>query len=239
MEILLIGLIVASAACVQGAIGFGLGMLAAPLIALIAPELLPGTVLLLATVLSLSAMLRERSRIDWRTVGWASLGRVPGSMLGALVVSLLPPSGLTLGLAAAVLLGVLGSTLGWRPRRTTATLLTAGAASGVLGTATSIGGPPMALVLRGEGPARVRATLSACFVAGCLLSLLSLVGVGALTAEQLRAAGLLLPFVLLGLLASGLVNRRIDDARLYRGAVAISVLGALAAAAGAVAALLP
>ncbi len=238
VELLLIGVIVALAACVQGAIGFGLGMLAAPLIALIAPELLPGTVLVLATFLSLSAMLRERSRIDWGIVGWASLGRIPGSLLGAAVVALLPPAGLTLGLAAAVLLGVLGSALGWSPRRTTGTLLMAGGASGVLGTATSIGGPPMALVLRGEEPAVVRATMSGCFVVGCLLSLGSLLGVGALTGAQLRAAALLLPFVLLGLLASGLVNRRVDGRRLYRGAVAASVLGSLAAAAGAVVALL-
>ena len=41
MEFVLVGTILAIAACVQGAIGFGLGMLAAPLIALIAPELLP------------------------------------------------------------------------------------------------------------------------------------------------------------------------------------------------------
>lgn len=238
MEIVLIGAIVAIAACVQGAVGFGLGMLAAPLIALIAPELIPGTVLLLATALSVSALLRERSRIDWPIVGWASLGRVPGSLVGAGAVALLPDAGLTLVLAGSVLLGVALSLRGWRPRRTRGTILLAGGASGALGTATSIGGPPMALVLRGEDPAMVRATLSGTFVVGCALSLTSLASFGQLRLEHLTTALVLLPCIGLGLLASGPINRRIDSERLYRGAVAVSVIGAIAAAIGGASALL-
>lgn len=234
MEILLIGVIVAVAACVQGAVGFGLGMLAAPLIALIAPELLPGSVLLLATVLSMAALWRERTEVDWPTVGWVSLGRVPGALAGALVVALLPTAGLTLTLAVVVLLGVATSLMGWRPRRTRGTSALAGAASGVLGTATSIGGPPMALLMRGGRPAQVRATLSGCFALGSLLSLGSLLALGQLTVQQLRATAVLLPFLLLGLLASGHVNRHVDARRVYVGAVAVSILGALLAAAGAV-----
>ncbi|EWS80461.1 sulfite exporter TauE/SafE family protein [Brachybacterium phenoliresistens] len=238
MEIVLIGVIVAVATCVQGSVGFGLGMLAAPLIALIAPELIPGTVLLLATTLSLSTLLRERSHVDWGAVGWASIGRIPGSLLGAGAVALLPDAGLTVVLAGTVLLGVALSLAGWRPHRTRATTLLAGGASGALGTATSIGGPPMALILRGEEPGMVRATLSGTFVVGCALSLASLGALGQLHLEQLRAAIVLLPFVAAGLLASGPIARRIDSARLYSGAVLVSVVGALAAAAGGASALL-
>ena len=238
MEIVLIGAIVAIATCVQGSVGFGLGMLAAPLIALIAPELIPGTVLLLATTLSLSTLLRERSQVDWGAVGWASIGRAPGSLLGAGAVVLLPDAGLTVVLAGTVLLGVVLSLAGWRPPRTRGTTLLAGGASGALGTATSIGGPPMALILRGEEPGMVRATLSGTFVVGCVLSLASLGALGELRLEQVRAALVLLPFVAAGLLASGPIARRIDSARLYTGAVVVSVIGAVAAAIGGAAALL-
>ena len=98
-----------------GAIGFGLGMLAAPLIALIAPEQLPGTVLLLAFVLSFATFFRERDEIQWSVVGWVSLGRVPGSLLGALLVATLPTAGLSLVLAVAVILGIVVSLVGWSP----------------------------------------------------------------------------------------------------------------------------
>lgn len=230
MEIIVIGLIVAVAACVQGAIGFGLGLISAPLIALIAPELLPTTIILLATVLTISALLRERRETLWRFVGWTTLGRIPGTAAGALGVAFLPGWVITLAVSVAVILAVVLSTLGWRPRHTRTTFLVAGSASGLLGTSTAIGGPPLALVLRGEEPGLVRSTLSGAFLAGSLLSLASLLAVGELRLEHLRAAALLLPFLGAGLLASGIVNRRIDSRRLYIGAVTVSLLGAAVAA---------
>ena len=69
----------------------------------------------------------------------------------------------------AVLL-VLLSVCGWRPRPRPAAVVVAGAASGLLGTATSIGGPPMAMALHHSGGPAMRGTLSAFFLLGSLLS---------------------------------------------------------------------
>jgi len=227
MELIIIGAILAVAACVQGAIGFGLGMLAAPLIALIAPELLPGTVLLLAFVLSFAIFIRERGEIKWSVVGWTSLGRVPGSLVGAVLVAILPVSGLSLVLAAAVILGVVVSLVGWRPGYSLGSASVAGFAAGILGTSTSIGGPPLALILRDLSPSAVRGTMGAAFVAGTALSVVFLWAGGSLSAEQWKAALVLLPAVAVGFMLSSLVNRFIQSRHLYVGSVVLSLVGAV------------
>lgn len=226
MELVVVGIILGIGACVQGAIGFGLGMLAAPLMALIAPELLPGTVLLLAFVLSTATFLRERGDIEWSVVGWVSLGRLPGSLLGAALVMLLPTAGLSLVLAVSVIFGVLVSLIGWRPGYGARSATIAGFSAGVLGTSTSIGGPPLALILRGLSPATVRGTMGAAFVVGSAISVTFLAFSGSLGVEQWRAALLFLPAVVAGFLLSGLVNRHVNSRHLYVGSVLLSLLGA-------------
>ena len=99
MELLIIAVLLFIAACVQGAIGFGLGLLAAPLIALIRPDLLPGLILILAFGMSLAMWARDRGAVEWPVVGWSLLGRLPGSLLGAWAVAALPVTGLKLVLA--------------------------------------------------------------------------------------------------------------------------------------------
>lgn len=227
MEMIAIGAILALGACVQGAIGFGLGMMAAPLIALIAPEQLPGTVLLLAFALSFATFFRERDGIQWSVVGWVSLGRVPGSLLGALLVAALPTAGLSLVLAVAVILGIVVSLVGWSPGYGRRSAGIAGVAAGILGTATSIGGPPLALILRGLSPSVVRGTMGAAFVIGTALSIAALWAGGSLNAEQWRASLVFLPAIGVGFLLSGLVNRYVDSRHLYVGSVVLSLIGAV------------
>ncbi|GAB3185170.1 sulfite exporter TauE/SafE family protein [Nesterenkonia halophila] len=225
-ELAIIGIVVLVAACLQGSIGFGLGMLAAPVVALLRPDLLPTTLILLAALTSLYALLRERSSIDGPLFGWAFAGRLPGTALGLLAVTQLPPPALSLTLGATVIGGVWLSIHGWTPRVTRASTATAGALSGLFGTATSIGGPPMALIARNLDPATIRATLSAYFTAGSLLSLVALWAGHAVQPAHLWTALALTPFMAAGLLASNLTRRRLNSRRLYAVAASASVVGA-------------
>ena len=52
----------------------------------------------------------------------------------------------------AVLLCVALSVISWRPQPTPPSLVTAGVASGSFGTATSIGGPPLAVLYQHHPP---------------------------------------------------------------------------------------
>lgn len=228
MELLIIAVLLFIAACVQGAIGFGLGLLAAPLIALIRPDLLPGLILILAFGMSLAMWARDRGAVEWPVVGWSLLGRLPGSLLGAWAVAALPVTGLKLVLALAVILGTVSSLIGWAPGHGRRNSVIAGAAGGFLGTTTAIGGPPLALIMRSMPVARVRGTLSVCFVIGSLLSILLLGVSGSLGLGHLRAALIFAPAVAGGFLLSGLVNRYLDRRRVYLVSVLVSLIGALA-----------
>ena len=82
-------LLAAIAACVQGTVGFGLALTSAPLLALLDPAFVPGPLLVASLPVSLAALVRERHHADVRGVAAAFVGRVPGTVVGALAVAAL------------------------------------------------------------------------------------------------------------------------------------------------------
>ncbi|MZE71117.1 TSUP family transporter, partial [Streptomyces sp. SID5789] len=114
-------------------------------------------------------------------------------LAGALLVVALPARHLALLVAAVVLAGVTVSVAGYVPRQRRSSVVLAGMASGLMGTATSIGGPPMAMVWQRLGGPELRATMSAFFLAGSLMSLAALTAADAVGAHALRGTALLTP----------------------------------------------
>jgi len=169
----------------------------------------------------------ERACLDLRGAGWALAGRVPGSVLGAGLVSVMSPAVLAWTVAATVLLGVLVSLRGWRPRVNPWTQALAGALSGVMGTTTSVGGAPMAILWQASEGARLRGTMSAFFLVGSALSLLALAAWGEVPLAALSTAAWLAPFALAGLVVSRYVNRFLTRRRIRAVALAASAVGAI------------
>ncbi|KQU36457.1 MULTISPECIES: sulfite exporter TauE/SafE family protein [unclassified Rhodococcus (in: high G+C Gram-positive bacteria)] len=227
LEWLVVGVAIFTASCLQSSIGFGMGMVAAPVLAIIDPRMVPGTIILLATALTALVVVRERTSIDVRGAGWALVGRVPGVIAGAALLVVLPERGVSIMLGAVVLFGVVATAIGWSPTPRRGSLMTAGAASGLLGTATSIGGPPMALIWSGSSGAALRSTMSGFFLIGSLMSLAALGVAGSLDAHSLATGALLLPVVALGYMASRWVNRVLDRRRLRWVSIVVSAGGAL------------
>ncbi|CAN5483737.1 sulfite exporter TauE/SafE family protein [soil metagenome] len=214
------------ASCLQASIGFGMGMFAAPIVAIVDPALIPGTLIMLATFVTLVVSVRERDDIDLNGTKWALVGRVPGTIAGALLLAALPERWLAVLLAGVVLLGVVLTGAGWIPAARRRNVVLAGAASGILGTATSIGGPPMALVWQRSSGARLRGTMSGFFLIGSLMSLAMLWLTGAVGTHTLWTFALLVPATVVGYVLSRYVNRFLDPARLRRVAITVSALGA-------------
>jgi uncharacterized protein len=211
----------------QASIGFGMGMLAAPIVAIVDPTMIPGTLIMLATVLTLLVVIREHHAIDLTGTGWALAGRVPGTIAGALLLAALPGRALALVLAGVVLAGVALSSVGWIPEPHPRNLVLAGATSGVLGTATAIGGPPMALVWQNTSGARLRGTMSGFFLIGSLMSIGMLAVTGSIGRATLMSFAALIPAVAIGFLLSRLVNRVLDRRRQRWAAITISTVGAV------------
>lgn len=227
LEFIFIGLVVFAAAWLQGAVGFGLGMVTAPVLALLRPDLLPATVIALAFFTSIFVLLREWKSVDWRFFCWAFIGRLPGTLLGAMAVSVFAPVYISLLVGMAVIGGATLGSFGWSPRPHGRNLIAAGAASGVFGTATSIGGPPLAIVMRRERPAVTRATMSAHFTFGSVVSLAALWLGGSFGLVHVLAAAGLAPFMVVGLMMSNIMIHRLNGPLLYAIGTVASLIGAL------------
>jgi hypothetical protein len=171
-------------------------------------------------------VLRERAGIDVRGVGWALAGRVPGTALGVLALLWAPPRQLATLFAGLVLCAVALTASGLRVAPTRANLVGAGIASGVMGTMTSIGGPPVALVYQHAEGAALRGTLGAYFTLSGLISLAGLGLAGLLGARELSAALTLVPGTLVGFFASRWTRPALDRAGTRPAVLALAALAA-------------
>lgn len=221
------GLAVLLGAAVQGSVGIGLGLLAAPVFALADPTLVPGTILLMTSVMPMLTAWRERKDVDWRGLGFALLGRVPGTAVGVYIVATQPPSTTAVVVGVVVLGAVALSVTAWEARPTPRALLTAGLISGVGGTATSVGGPPVALLYQRSGGPTLRATMGMYFLIGNISSLLALAAAGEVATDDVTRAVFLLPFLLVGFLVSGPLRRHVDGSRLRVAVLVVSASSAV------------
>jgi uncharacterized membrane protein YfcA len=224
---LIAGLVLALGGLVQGALGFGLALVAVPVIALVEPALLPAPMLLVMTIHSVLTMVREREHVDWPGVGWATLGRLPGTVIGVLVVDSLPQRGFFVVVGLGVLAFTLLSVVTWQPRPSPPALTAAGLVSGAFGTAMAIGGPPLALLYQHEHGARIRSTLAAYFTLGTVVSAVALAVAGHLRLADVASAGLLVPFLVAGFALSGPARRLVDGGRIRYAVLGFVALSAL------------
>jgi uncharacterized membrane protein YfcA len=195
-------IVMAVGSVLQGSIGFGLALFAAPILALIDPHLAPGPLLVANLCLTLLMARREWHAVQLRHLGWALGGRVVGIVIAIAIMARLSAANLELLFGGLVLFAVLITAAGVAFRLSPGTLAGAGVVSGVTGTATGIGGPPMALVYQRETGPEIRGTLSAYFTVGAVLSALGLWWVDKFGMAELISGLLLCPGVLLGYLAS-------------------------------------
>jgi uncharacterized membrane protein YfcA len=219
-QLLIIVAVTTVGALLQGSIGFGLNLLAAPTLMLVDPAFVPGPLIADAIVLTLLMIWREHRHLDFSGVGWAFVGRVPGSFVGLALLVWLPPSQLKVVFGMMILVGVAMSMAGVNFRPTPKSLVGAGAAAGIMSITTSVGGPPMALVYQAAPGNVLRATLSGQFCVGALLSILVLVVGGRFGATELWYSTVLIPGTVVGYLLSSRLTAYLD-----RGYLRPAVLG--------------
>jgi uncharacterized membrane protein YfcA len=220
--------VVAVTSAVHGTVGFGMNLLAVPVLVVLDPALVPGPAVAAGIVLSALVLARERATVDKR-LGWAMVGLLPGTMVALLLLSLIPTSELALAMGLLVLVAVGISATHVKMTPTPLTLFIAGVASGFLATAGSIGGPPMALVYAHSSGTRVRTNLSGFFVITGVTSLVALTLTGHFAIREAQLTALLLPGVLLGYAASGRLRPWADSGYTRSAVLLLSALAGIAA----------
>lgn len=220
-------LAVLAGAAVQSAVGLGLGLVAAPIVSYLDPTVMPGAMLITGVLLPVLTLLQEWRHVDWRGVAWGLPARVPGTMAGVWVVAVLEPRALAALVGFMVLTAVVLTVWSFRVRITPVSLITAGALSGFAGTATSVGGPPLALLYQYEPPERVRATLAAFFFAGASISIAGLAAGGQLDQRTVVAGLAAIPFVGLGFLLGNVLRKWVEPGWLRIAMLCVVTLSAL------------
>jgi len=199
---------------VQGSLGFGLGMLTSPIFAMIDHSFVPVAMMLAVMPLTFGVAIRDRKFIDASGFKWAILGRFPGVFIGIVALRAMNKDALAYSVAASVTIAVIISIITTKrgqvvPTNVT-TLTSAGFASGFMGTVTSIGGPPMALVYKDGDPRTVRATLAAFFSIGVVITVTGFVLSGEIGRHELALTLVILPGVIAGLPISSLLGNRMS-----------------------------
>ncbi len=227
IELALASGIVAIGATLQGSVGFGLGMVGAPLLILIDPRFVPAPLLCASVVLTLSLTHRERRSIEFSDLKWALIGRIVGVGIAAAFLAVVSGERIALVFGILVLLAVGISVSGIHLKPTSRTLVVAGTLSGFMGTTVSIGGPPMALVYQNQSGPRIRGTLSAYFTVGVAISLTALHFVGRFGTQELLLAAVFLPGVALGFWISRHTSSLLDRGYTRAAVLAVSASAAV------------
>lgn len=193
---------VAAGALVQGSIGFGFVLLAAPVVGVMEPQALPVTFLWLALPLSIWMAIKERHHIDRQGFAQMTAGRIVGSIAAAWVVAVIAADDLAVAVGSAIVLAVLISAFAPDVEVGAKGRLLAGVVSGLMGTVGGVGGPASVLAYQQREGAEIRATLAITFVVGTAVSLVALGIAGKVELWHLTLAGVLLPGMVVGLAAS-------------------------------------
>lgn len=220
-------LIVTTGIALQAIIGIGFGLVAAPLLYLLDPAYVPAPVLITGFMLSVIIVLQQRQSLQWRRVMPAILARLPGAWLGAWLLLMIPPATLSLLFGSAILLAVAISLRSFHFRVTPLSLTIGGFISGAIGTATSVGGPPMALVYQHEPRHTARNEIAAFFLIGTPGSIVMLAMQGGIDQHSLLLSLKMLPGVGLGWALSRLLERRLNMHSARTALLLVSSLSAL------------
>jgi uncharacterized membrane protein YfcA len=153
---------------------------------------------------------------------------VPGTFVGAWLVAAFTEQQIGVVLAVMVLVAVGLTVRTVSVPLNPASLATAGFVAGATGTATSIGGPPIALLYQRERPQVVRATLSVFFFVGVILSLTGLALSGSLARTPSLVALVLAPGVLVGYVVGRRSRSMVDGPAFRRAVLLVCTVSAVA-----------
>jgi uncharacterized membrane protein YfcA len=212
---------------IQSSFGIGGALIAAPALLLVNPLFVPLPVLVANVFVSALASRREWRAVNQQDLFYLLTGRLAGTLPALVLLGLISQTSFDLLFGVMLLIAVALSLTGLTVPLNRLNLFLAGSLSGLMGTASSIGGPPTALVYRQVDGARFRATLSMQLLVGGLISITGLLLMSELKQAQLIASALLLPGVIGGYGLSRIGFQRVNREAINFFVLAVSAFSAL------------
>jgi len=183
---------------IQVTSGVGGGFVIVPLLAWIDLSLVPAPLIFASLSLSGLMAVRERHAVDWQQIPLILGGLVPGSLLGAWVLTSVSLDKLGIVFGNVILLAIMVAASGRHIPVNRVTCVLTGALSGTMGTSSGIGAPPLALLYQDQPGARIRATLAVLYSGASLIMLTILFVFGRFGADDVQSGLLLMPGFVLG-----------------------------------------
>ena len=205
------------AAAVNGAVGYGFSSLTVPIALLFfSNKVLNPALVIVAIALNGYVLVVNRKSVPvvGKKVLPVLLGLVPGIVGGGFILASLNAEWLKLLTYVSLLPLILLQAGGvrWPLKSERAAGIVTGASVGALYSATTISGPPMALLFNNQGLVQrdFRAAMALLRVAEALLALATYSFLGLLNAESLRLSAWVLPSVLLGVPIGAFLIKRVE-----------------------------
>jgi uncharacterized membrane protein YfcA len=226
-----VGLFVATClgACFQGSVGFGLSFTIVPFLVVLEPSAIPTVPVLVVLPIVIATVSRDFAHVDLRGSGWLIVGRLPGTVVGAVLLTFISAKAMGLAVGILLLASVAAIVARFRPRLSRETQLAAGFASGVMGTAAGLGGPPISLVYRGESGATMRSTANLAILAGTVMTFSAVLATDRWDPAHALLAVSLMPASFIGFLISRFANRHLSVIGLQRAVLVFATTAALGA----------
>jgi len=205
------------ASFVNGALGYGFSSLTVPLaLVFYTNRVLNPAIVLVEVFINLYVLLINLKGVPavWRRVFPILVGLMPGIGLGALSLASLQPGWIKFATYVVILPLILLQAAGqrWPIRSSWLVGLPFGAALGVLYSATTISGPPLAILFNNQGlvKSEFRAGLALVRVAESSVTALVYWNLGLFVGESLGLLATLVPAVVIGIPLGAFVIRRLD-----------------------------
>jgi len=195
LHIFLACLIVFIASLAQSIFGMGWGLIAAPLLALLDPTLIPGTIVFLGFFAAFYPSIIYHKDVNWQIFRPSILGRFLGSVIAGPITAYLIATNkieLILGIVLIVTILISMTKIG-KIKQNQKNHFIAGTFSGILGTLVGVGGTPMGIIHQNNDPIMVRANNNVFFMTGSIISIIILLVADVMQSYHIIMGVMLLP----------------------------------------------
>lgn len=205
-ELVLLNLITVLGGFVVGLSGFGLVLVCVPLYALLIDvKIAIAMAGLLGWLSSIPLAWKMHQHVQKQATAWLFIGAIPGSFVGAEVLSSVPSHYIMIAMALVIISGsvyCLQFRGGEKKSSGPGISLTTGLASGMLGASVGEGGPPIVSfsVIQPWTAEQAKATMLAFFVLQMAVAIASFVYTGLLTVDIIQQAAVVAPGLIAGVL---------------------------------------
>ncbi len=196
--ILIANSVVVLSALVQTSTGMGFGMIAAPLLALVSLEFVPGPMLFVNLFLSLIMLGDGRANVVRHEITFLLPTILLGTIMGAAIVMLVPTDILGVLFALLIIIAVAVTVFAKALAITSRNLVICGVAVGIMGTATGIPGAPLVVLYQNEPIEKTRPTMALVFTFSYISSLVALSFAGVFSTSLALLGLMLLPGLIIG-----------------------------------------